>query len=336
VLRALATGDSARARALARTMGTWEDLSVWRVAVFIAAFSPDPLTTSALTHGLMAEGASPALRADVRWMGSLLDLASGRASDAWRALAAAAAAERAVAADHRRRHFSVITEWFAATLPLPYADSLLRRVRHDAQSLTDRSFELRAGFESETGLGDPIELETIRQYTIGVLSLRLRDSSTARAAAAALRRLTARERATVLTRDLDRGLRAAIAHQQGRPQVALELLEALESRDTQGDVAATPFVSRPNERFLRAEVLAALHREPEALQWLSALGVGSVTEIPLRAPSHLRQAEIYERLGRRDQAVVQYGLVAELWRHADASFQRQAAIARQRLASLAR
>lgn len=48
------------------------------------------------------------------------------------------------------------------------------------------------------------------------------------------------------------------------------LLEALESRDWQGEVTLTPFVSRANERFLRGEVLAALGRDAEALDWFAS------------------------------------------------------------------
>jgi hypothetical protein len=70
------------------------------------------------------------------------------------------------------------------------------------------------------------------------------------------------------------------------------------------------------------------------LQWLAALGDGSITEIPLRAPSHLRQAEIYERLGERDLAGAHYQRFAELWSRSDAEFQRLVAAAKQRLAGL--
>ena len=74
----------------------------------------------------------------------------------------------------------------------------------------------------------------------------------------------------------------------------MDLLQAMESRNAQGEVAATPFASRANERFLRAEILASLGRTAEAVQWLAALGDGSVTEVAevaLRAPSNLRQGE---------------------------------------------
>ena len=61
-----------------------------------------------------------------------------------------------------------------------------------------------------------------------------------------------------------------------------------------------------------------------------------MTEIPLRAPSQFRQAEIYERLGNRDEAATHYTRFLELWNTADPDFQRMADSARARLAQLSR
>ena len=137
----------------------------------------------------------------------------------------------------------------------------------------------------------------------------------------------------MLVRDLDRGLRARLAWRQGRPEEALRLLETLESKDSQGDVAAIPFVSRANERFLRGEVLVSLGRDADALPWFASLGDGSVTEIPLRAPSQLRQAEIHERFQHRDQAVTHYSRFLELWRAPDPEFQQVVDSVRRRIGS---
>jgi tetratricopeptide (TPR) repeat protein len=249
----------------------------------------------------------------------MLDLAGGRVDAARVELAAAVDAERTVTADHRRWGFQEVTEWFAATLPLPYADSTLARVRREAATrrVAERA---RPPFESEIGLGEPIQLEPVRQYTLGILSSRLRDTVSAAAAAATLHRLAIAGGATALVRDLDRGLRARLAWQSGHADEALRLLEQMESRDSQGDVAAIPFVSRANERFLRGQVLESLGRNDEALRWFASLGDGAVSEIPLRAPAHLRQADIYERLGMRDEATRHASRAANLWRNADRGF----------------
>jgi tetratricopeptide (TPR) repeat protein len=249
------------------------------------------------------------------------------------ALAQAVEDERGVPAERRRWGFEPVTEWFAATLPLPYADSTLERVRRRAASWQPVSSE-RNAFENEIGSGKPIQLEPLRQYALGILSLRLRDSASAATAAARLQRLAASPAATTLVRDLDRGLRARLAWQEGRPADALRLLQALECRDSQADIALTPFATRASERFLRGELLASLGRDAEALPWFASLGTGSVTELPLRALSHLRQAELHERLGDRDQSAAHYAQFLALWRDADPEFQPLVDDARRRLARL--
>jgi tetratricopeptide (TPR) repeat protein len=273
-------------------------------------------------------------RADLLWFASLLDLAAGRVDASRVARAQAADAERALPAERRRPAFDDVTDWFAATLPLPYADSLLASARQRAAAATPLPDAAHPAFVSEMALGAPIRFEPLRQYALGMLSLRLRDSASARDAAARLAHLATSPDATALVRDLDRGLRAALAWQARRPADALRLLEALECRDSQGDVDVTPFDARANERFLHGEVLAALGRDAEALQWFASLGTGSVTELPLRAPAELRQAAIHERLGHRADAVRHYERFLALWRDADPALRATADSARRRLAAL--
>jgi hypothetical protein len=244
-------------------------------------------------------------------------------------------AERAAPTALRRPGFDHVTEWFVATLPLPYADSTLLRMRRRA-SARGVPAGSRAPFVGELGVGAPIQTEPVRQYTLGILSVRLGDSAAAASAAATLHRLAASGDATTLVRDLDRGLRARLAWEHGRPEEALVLLEGLEWRDWQGEVTMTPFVSRANERFLRGEVLAALGREADALRWFASVGIGTVTEVPLQALSHLRQGEMHERLHNRAQAARHYARFIELWSDADAEFRPRVDSVRGRLATLAR
>lgn len=209
-------------------------------------------------------------------------------------------------------------------------------MRRRATSLRPIQATSRDAFLNDLGVGTPIQLEPLRQYTLGVLSLHLGDTASAAAAGAKLHGLAAAGGATTLVRDLDRGLRARLALQAGKPEEALRLLEELEARDSQGDIAVIPFVARANERYLHGEVLIALGRDTEALRWFSSLGKGSASEIPLEAPSQLRQAEIHERLGHRDEAARHYARLVALWRNADPEFQHFVDVARQRLASLTR
>ena len=334
VLRAVLNHDSTGALALAQNVRRAESFAAWRIAVFLTAFTPDPPIMRTVIEELMEDDRNAAMRADITWFASLLDLAGGHVDLAAARLAAAAASERLAPTSVRRRGFEPVTEWFAATLPLPYADSTLARARLRAIAGAAPAEESKAPFVGELKIGAPIQLAPLRQYTIGLLSLRLRDTNSAVVAATRLQQHARSHGATTLTRDLDRGLRARLAWQRGRPEEALRLLDSLELRDTQGDINVTPFAARANERFLRGEVLASLGRYDEALRWFASLGDGSVTEIPMRAPAHLRQAEIHERLGNRDRASWHYARAIELWRDGDTIFQPALIAARSRLASL--
>ena len=329
ILRAVAKGDTATAGQLAREVARGERFSVWRVAAFLTAFNPDAGMMGELLRELRRVHTNPAFRADLLWYESMLELARGRIAQAESARARAAESELGVPANQRRIGFDAVTEWYAATLPLPHADSTISRVRQRARSSQDRDGN---AFTSELEAGISVQLEPVRQYSLGMLSLRLRDTTSAAEAASRLRQLATSRRATGLTRDLDRGLRAHIAWRMNQSDRALALLDSLEHRDTQGDIAVTPFASRANERFLRAEILAATGRDGEALAWLESLGEGSVTEIPLRALAHLRRAELHERGGNHARALEHYSRLAELWAHADWRFQPLLSRARERLA----
>ena len=335
LLRSVARDDTATSNGLVRAIRKWDGLSAWRVAVFLTAFSDRPTVMSAVVRDMISEATSPSLRADMGWFASMLRLAGGQPISARSLLAEAADAERSVAPDRRREAFDAVTAWFVTTLPLPYPDSTLMRVRRAASSRALPSKAKRA-FESETELGGAIQLEPLRQYTLGVLSLRLRDTPSASTAAAKLRQLATSRDASGLTRDFDRGLRARLAMHEGNREEALRLLQTFESGDSQGDIAATPFAARVHERFLRGELLANMGRNAEALQWFASIGDGSVTDIPLRAPSHFRQAEIHERLGNRDQAAGHYRRFLKLWSNADPEFQSMKDSAVRRLDILTR
>ena len=317
ILRAVAAGDTVEARELARVVRQGESLATLRVAGFLTAFSTNPAAMRAVIDELATDYPNPAFRADLHWFGSLLELAGGRLGAAESARARAVEAERALPAGRRRWGFDPVTEWYAATLPLPWADSTLERVRRRAASFVAPPAGGRRPFENALAVGTPIQVEPLRQYTLGLLSLRLGDTASAAEAATSLSRLAASGAANALVRDLDRGLRARLAWTAGAAAEALRLLQEMESRDSQGDIVITPFVARANERYLRGEILDSLGRDEEALRWFGSLGVGSVTEIPLQALSHLRQGEISERLGRSREAARHDARVQELWQNAD-------------------
>lgn len=336
VLRALARGDTAAAHRLAAELRRGEPLAAWRLAGWLTAFSPDLEATKRFVQELAREVTKPALGADLHWFASMLELARGRRAAADSALAEASALEHAVPEARRRRSFDDVTAWYAATLPLPWADSTLERVRHQAERAAPTPLGANGTFRNEMGMGSTIQLEPIRLYTVAVTSLALRDTIAAAVAGGSLHQLALSPRATGLVRDLDRGLRARLLWRSGRPDAALRRLEALEAQDEPGDIEVIPFVSRASERFLHGELLTALGRDDEALAWFDALGYGSVSEVPLRAIAHLRRADIFERRGQRTLAAAEYARVVVLWNDADPEFQRVVDAARRRLADLAR
>ena len=335
LLRAMVRADTAVALSVAKNVTRWEPFAVWRAAVWVAAFCPDPGLGRLVMRELLDGYESPGLRADMLWFASMLDLAGGRSSAAQTTLAEAAESERATPREKQRDGFADITEWFATTLPLPYSDSSLRVARERA-SAARSGVDPLGGYKTELGLGMSVQFEPIRQYTIGVLSLRLHDKSSAVRAADSLRRFAASEESSALIRDLDRGLRARIAVEEGRNQDALLLLSGLETEDTQGDIAAVPFASRAGERYIRGEILVSLGNDREALRWFASLGDGSVGEIPMRAMSHLRQAEIYVRLRETDEARKHFSRTVDLWSGADREFRGILDYARRQLAALGR
>ena len=96
------------------------------------------------------------------------------------------------------------------------------------------------------------------------------------------------------------------------------------------------FVAEAYDRYFRAELLERAQREDEALGWFQSIAERAAYELVYSAPSHLRQAEIYDRRGQRDLAVQHYRRFIELWREADPELQPVVAGARNRVGQLER
>jgi hypothetical protein len=82
----------------------------------------------------------------------------------------------------------------------------------------------------------------------------------------------------------------------------------------------SPFFSRAFERYLRAELLAAVDRDDEAIAWYGTLGESSPYEIVFLAPAHLRQGELYERRGDAASAASHFARCSRLWKGCDEAF----------------
>jgi DNA-binding SARP family transcriptional activator/TolB-like protein len=173
----------------------------------------------------------------------------------------------------------------------------------------------------------------LRVYLLGRLSTRLGEHDAALQYAAQLESMAAEPKARTLARDLAQAIRARVFSDRGSPEEALEALEAAPRHVDVSRWWFSSFYTAPQERYLRAGLLAELGRHEEALRWYETLGQRAMGPMYL-APSHLRQAEIYERLGEREKAVHHYERFIELWKDSDPELQPRVEEARRAIDAL--
>ncbi len=179
----------------------------------------------------------------------------------------------------------------------------------------------RAGFSGGSQQG-----ESMRAYLLGLLSARLGDTAQVRARLAELLAVRGSGRVEV-AQGLAHTLKAELAWAAGDPARARVELERFPFH-----ISLEVGHWGMHERFLMAELLQALGREDEALDWYLSYPAGY--DQPWVAPAHLRAAEIYQRLGNRERAEFHYARFVRLWEDADPEFQPMVAGARETLARL--
>ena len=163
--------------------------------------------------------------------------------------------------------------------------------------------------------------QQIRVYLLGALSSRLGDGVGARRYASELLRLDTTTTQGVIGRALGHEILAYAEARAGREAEALAHLDQGGLRGPQARVweraYSSPFLSQAHGRYLRAGILSELARDTEALRWYNSLWMANGFDLAFLAPAHLRQAEIQERAGHREQALQHYRAFAELWKDAD-------------------
>jgi hypothetical protein len=130
-----------------------------------------------------------------------------------------------------------------------------------------------------------------------LLAVRLRLPDQAALDAEALAELPVPEGATALLQHLGRTLDAEILRARGDTAAALAVLEQGRLDIWFQYAVASPFYAGTFERFLRADLLAAAGRVPEALRWWGAIAERSPFELPFLAPALRRQADTWKSLG---------------------------------------
>jgi serine/threonine-protein kinase len=153
----------------------------------------------------------------------------------------------------------------------------------------------------------------MQTYLLGLLSVRLGDSVGVVKALAGLAD-THDPRFSSAASNLAIGLRAEVARSRG------DLAGALRELDHLAWDFGVPLLDRPvrwamHERFLRAELLHQLRRDPEALALYESF-TGSY-DLTYMAVAQLRQGEIYEHMKQKGPAAFHYGRFVGMWKDCD-------------------
>jgi tetratricopeptide (TPR) repeat protein len=284
------------------------DSTVHGAARAVAVYAGDPGAAVEIARLLAAPTRADEIRALAHLQIAYLESARGRRQAAREELAAAA---------RLAPNAALLTEGVLATLPL-------------SRSTPDELAELRERLERwEAAAAPPSASRTIfvrahdgahdvaREWLLAAVALRLGDGDAARRHADALalrgRGRTVRRLAAALSQDAC----ALITAARGEGTAALEHLERIVLEVGYDLPLASPLYSRPAQRWVRAELLAAAGRGDEARRWWEALPHLSVHDLVLAAPAHLRAGALAEQAGDRRAAADHAARAAALWRDCD-------------------
>ncbi|NIW38444.1 MAG: hypothetical protein GWN32_18870 [Gemmatimonadetes bacterium] len=171
----------------------------------------------------------------------------------------------------------------------------------------------------------------LQHYLLGRINARLGDQEAALRYADELEHMPVPPDAGSLSRDLAQSVLAYVLVEQGRSQEALRALEVA-PREVPFTRMTHAIFQGTQERYLRAELLAELGRDEEALRWFQSIDY--YIHPAMAGLSHLRQAQLHERLGHPEEAAVQYRRFIELWSDCDREFRPMVEAAQQALQRL--
>jgi tetratricopeptide (TPR) repeat protein len=279
---AFAGGDSAaRARLLEEARGA-ENRQLQIAARYLAVYLEDFSTAERLARLDLAWRQRPALRAGAQLFLAWLEVARGRF--------AAAEAEFANAQRMEDVEPVVLHRGVAATLPfLAPSPTDLAAVRAQVEqwrpeSASDPSASLSVVLRPQ-----------LRLYLLGLLASRQGQEAAALRYAAQLAERAAPPESRDVVHGLAQTVRADVARRGKRSADGLEALAALPGEIPLELVSAPVYTnlrefSQEHARLLRADLLAELGRDAEALRWFETGFQGSPSELAYLAPVHLRRA----------------------------------------------
>lgn len=320
-LQVFAQEDSASQERLTASLRQAEDQTVFLALWNVSTFAENLSGAQHLTQLLTEPSRSPEGQALGHVVLAHLELARGRFSAAKAALARAELLDPASAIEYRALFSAAPFLWVEATG--------LARLRNDLArwdaAATPPAVSRSSFLTIHNGLHSQLKL-----YLLGLFSARLGDQSAARRYADELEQLGRSAPVSIpepqaaspteiaaIAQNLAEGVRAQVAWRSGQAEEALRRLEQAGSEIRYNLKLASPFYSQPYERYLRAELLNSAGRQEEALRWYSSFEAHAVYDLVYQAPSLLKRAEIYERLGRRDLARDHYSRFIELWKDCD-------------------
>ncbi len=324
-VRAIGMADSAALRSVVERFSTGDDLGVALSAWVAAMYAGDIGTAEQAARALTGARRSPEAR---------------RLGYAWLAHIAAARGQRgkadALLAELSGLSEGTALEYEALLANLPFVvteEARLRALVARLERLDPASIETSSNPSAMFTAHDPLH-SLFRAYLLGLLSARLGEMEAAEGYAVELAAMTPRPTDGSLTLDMARSVRVEVLRGQGRLGEALALIEQNRSETWYAQTAASPLFCQIRERFVRAELLRELGRTREAETWYATIGQVSPFELPYKAVSQLRLAEIRDARGDREGAADAYAAFVELWSDADADRQGSVEKARARLAEL--
>jgi tetratricopeptide (TPR) repeat protein len=140
--------------------------------------------------------------------------------------------------------------------------------------------------------------------------------------------------AQAFARGLASSVRAHAAMAQGRHEEALVGFDRGRLTLVSEGLLLTAVGTQALERYLRGELLREMGRDRDAVAWYAASGETPLDQLAYLAPAHLRQAEIYEKLGEKRKAAEHYGKFVELWKECDPELRPLVDEARRKAAAL--